>query len=96
MVTTRKAAKRKTAAAGNPYARVRKPSTSRLGSTLVDLAQRVRSCKAIDLKDPALLELVENGKVASPFEIILRREVLKFTQAAFETALAFRSRKGAA
>ena len=28
--------------------------------------------KAIDLKDPALLELVENGKVALPFEIILR------------------------
>ena len=27
---------------------------------------------AIDLKDPALLELVENGKVALPFEIILR------------------------
>jgi transcriptional regulator with XRE-family HTH domain len=28
--------------------------------------------KAIDLKDPALLELVENGKIALPFEIILR------------------------
>jgi len=28
--------------------------------------------KAIDLKDPALLELVEKGKVALPFEIILR------------------------
>ncbi len=28
--------------------------------------------EAIDLKDPALLELVENGKVALPFEIILR------------------------
>jgi transcriptional regulator with XRE-family HTH domain len=28
--------------------------------------------KAIDLKDPALLGLVENGKVALPFEIILR------------------------
>jgi transcriptional regulator with XRE-family HTH domain len=28
--------------------------------------------KAIDLKDPTLLELVENGKVALPFEIILR------------------------
>jgi len=28
--------------------------------------------KAIDLRDPALLELVENGKVALPFEIILR------------------------
>jgi hypothetical protein len=27
---------------------------------------------AITLKDPALLELVENGKVALPFEIILR------------------------
>jgi hypothetical protein len=27
---------------------------------------------AIDLKDPALLELVESGKVALPFEIILR------------------------
>ena len=27
---------------------------------------------AINLKDPALLELVENGKVALPFEIILR------------------------
>ena len=27
---------------------------------------------AIDLKDPALLELVENGKMALPFEIILR------------------------
>jgi transcriptional regulator with XRE-family HTH domain len=27
---------------------------------------------AIDLKDPALLELVEHGKVALPFEIILR------------------------
>jgi transcriptional regulator with XRE-family HTH domain len=28
--------------------------------------------KAISLKDPALLELVENGKIALPFEIILR------------------------
>ena len=28
--------------------------------------------RAIDLKDPALLELVENGKIALPFEIILR------------------------
>ena len=28
--------------------------------------------RAIDLKDPALLELVESGKVALPFEIILR------------------------
>ena len=28
--------------------------------------------EAIDLKDPALLELVENGKVALPFEVILR------------------------
>lgn len=28
--------------------------------------------KAINLKDPALLELVENGKTALPFEIILR------------------------
>jgi transcriptional regulator with XRE-family HTH domain len=28
--------------------------------------------EAIDLKDPALIELVENGKVALPFEIILR------------------------
>jgi transcriptional regulator with XRE-family HTH domain len=28
--------------------------------------------QAIDLKDPALLELVETGKVALPFEIILR------------------------
>jgi transcriptional regulator with XRE-family HTH domain len=28
--------------------------------------------KAIDLKDPMLLELVESGKVALPFEIILR------------------------
>ena len=28
--------------------------------------------KAINLKDPALLELVENGKIALPFEIILR------------------------
>jgi transcriptional regulator with XRE-family HTH domain len=28
--------------------------------------------EAIDLKDPTLLELVENGKVALPFEIILR------------------------
>jgi len=27
---------------------------------------------AIDLKDPSLLELVENGKIALPFEIILR------------------------
>jgi transcriptional regulator with XRE-family HTH domain len=27
---------------------------------------------AIDLKDPVLLELVENGKIALPFEIILR------------------------
>jgi hypothetical protein len=27
---------------------------------------------AIDLKDPALLELVENGRIALPFEIILR------------------------
>ena len=27
---------------------------------------------AIDLKDPALLDLVENGKIALPFEIILR------------------------
>ncbi len=28
--------------------------------------------KAISLKDPALLDLVENGKVALPFEIVLR------------------------
>ena len=28
--------------------------------------------RAIDLSDPTLLELVENGKVALPFEIILR------------------------
>jgi transcriptional regulator with XRE-family HTH domain len=28
--------------------------------------------EAIDLKDPALLDLVEHGKVALPFEIILR------------------------
>ncbi len=28
--------------------------------------------EAINLKDPALLDLVENGKVALPFEIILR------------------------
>ena len=28
--------------------------------------------RAIDLRDPALLELVENGKMALPFEIILR------------------------
>jgi transcriptional regulator with XRE-family HTH domain len=28
--------------------------------------------EAIDLKDPTLLDLVENGKVALPFEIILR------------------------
>jgi len=28
--------------------------------------------EAIDLKEPALLELVENGKIALPFEIILR------------------------
>lgn len=28
--------------------------------------------RAIDLKDPALLELVETGKIALPFEIILR------------------------
>lgn len=28
--------------------------------------------EAINLKDPALLELVENGKVALPFEVILR------------------------
>ena len=28
--------------------------------------------EAIDLSDPALLDLVENGKVALPFEIILR------------------------
>jgi plasmid maintenance system antidote protein VapI len=28
--------------------------------------------EAINLKDPTLLELVENGKVALPFEIILR------------------------
>ena len=117
--------------------------------------------RAIDLRDPALLELVENGKVALPFEIILRlasilgrndpvsfvmrftrsynpdvwktleslgigrlalqagrerefanlyrgsdaarrlsdedfAEVLKFTQAAFELALAFRTRKDGA
>jgi len=116
---------------------------------------------AIDLKDPTLLELVESGKVALPFEIILRlasvlgrndpisfvmrftrsynpdvwktleslgigrlalqagrerefanlyrgsdaarrlsddefAEVLKFTQAAFTMALAFRAGKGAA
>ena len=28
--------------------------------------------RAVDLSDPALLELVENGKVALPFEIVLR------------------------
>jgi transcriptional regulator with XRE-family HTH domain len=28
--------------------------------------------RAIDLKDPALLDLVENGKIALPFEVVLR------------------------
>lgn len=28
--------------------------------------------KAIDLKDPSLLELAEDGKMALPFEVILR------------------------
>jgi len=126
MATTRKAAKRSAPAASRAGARERAPSTPGIGSTIVDLAQQVRSWsdsvlgiagaaadvtlgaakmilpkpgqrhaleragavlrqmrettgmsvtevgKAIDLKDPALLELVENGKIALPFEIILR------------------------
>ena len=120
------AAKRQPAASANAGARAGPVPSPVSGSTLVDLAQQVRSWtdsvlgvagaaadvtmgaakmllpkpgqrqalektgavlrrmretaglsigevgEAIDLKDPALLELVENGKVALPFEIILR------------------------
>jgi len=214
MATKRTTAKSPGAPAGAPR-RARSAGPAADGSTLVDLAQQVRSWtdtvlgvagaaadatlgaaklmlpkpgqraalektgavlrrmretagmsvdevgNAIDLKDPTLLELVENGKVALPFEIILRlasvlgrndpisfvmrftrsynpdvwktleslgigrlalqagrerefaniyrasdtarrlsddefAEVLKFTQAAFALALAFRAGKGAA
>jgi len=214
MATNRKTAKRPSPRASAPQ-RARSAAPPADGSTLVDLAQQVRSWtdtvlgvagaaadvtlgaakmmlpkpgqraalektgavlrrmretagmsvdevgNAIDLKDPTLLELVENGKVALPFEIILRlasvlgrndpisfvmrftrsynpdvwktleslgigrlalqagrerefanlyrasdaarrlsddefAEVLKFTQAAFALALAFRASKGAA
>jgi transcriptional regulator with XRE-family HTH domain len=215
MAATRKVAKKKSAVPSNNSAAGSAPAPSVSGgSTLVDLAQQVRSWTdsvlgiagaaadvtmgaakmmlpkpgqrqtlektgailrrmretagmsvgevgaAINLKDPVLLELVENGKVALPFEIILRlasvlgrndpisfvmrftrsynpdvwktlealgigrlalqagrerefanlyrasdaarrlsdedfAEVLGFTKAAFEMALAFRSRKGA-
>ena len=125
MVTNRKTARSAGAPAGTSP-RVRKAAPPADTSTLVDLAQQVRSWtdtvlgvagaaadvtlgaakmmlpkpgqraalektgavlrrmretagmsidqvgNAIDLKDPALLELVENGKVALPFEIILR------------------------
>jgi plasmid maintenance system antidote protein VapI len=125
MATKRKTAKSSVALAGAPR-RARSSAPPADGSTLVDLAQQVRSWtdtvlgvagaaadvtlgaakmmlpkpgqraalekaggllrrmrettgmsvdevgKAIDLKDPTLLELVENGKVALPFEIILR------------------------
>ena len=125
MATNRKTTKSAGAPAGTPL-RARKAPPAADASTLVDLAQQVRSWtdtvlgvagaaadvtlgaakmmlpkpgqraalektgavlrrmretagmsvdevgKAIDLKDPALLELVENGKVALPFEIILR------------------------
>ncbi len=125
MATNRKTAKGTAARAGAPR-RARSAAAPAEGSTLVDLAQQVRSWtdtvlgvagaaadvtlgaakmmlpkpgqraalekagavlrrmretagmsvgevgNAIDLKDPTLLELVENGKVALPFEIILR------------------------
>ena len=125
MATTRKSTKSAGAPAGS-FPRARKAAPPADASTLVDLAQQVRSWtdtvlgvagaaadatlgaakmmlpkpgqraalektgavlrrmretagmsidevgNAIDLKDPALLELVENGKVALPFEIILR------------------------
>jgi len=215
MAATRKVTKKQSAVPSNKSAASSTPASSVPGgSTLVDLAQQVRSWTdsvlgiagaaadvtmgaakmmlprpgqrqtlektgailrrmretagmsvgevgaAINLKDPVLLELVENGKVALPFEIILRlasvlgrndpisfvmrftrsynpdvwktlealgigrlalqagrerefanlyrasdaarrlsdedfAEVLGFTKAAFEMALAFRSRKGA-
>ena len=126
MATTRKTAKRKPAADTNHESAAPRAPASGSGSTLVDLAQQIRSWTdsvlgiagaaadvtvgaakmmlpkpgqrptlakagavlrrmretagmsvnevgaAIDLKDPVLLELVENGKVALPFEIILR------------------------
>ena len=125
MATNRKTVKSRAARAGAPQ-RARSAARPAGGSTLVDLAQQVRSWtdtvlgmagaaadvtlgaakmmlpkpgqraalekagavlrhmretagmsvdevgSAIDLKDPTLLELVENGKVALPFEIILR------------------------
>jgi len=125
MATKRKTAKSPAARAGASL-RARSATSPAGGSTLVDLAQQVRSWtdtvlgvagaaadvtlgaakmmlpkpgqraalektgavlrrmretagmsvdevgNAIDLRDPTLLELVENGKVALPFEIILR------------------------
>ena len=126
MATTRATAMKKPAAPAGAGARAGHAPSPAAGSTLVDLAQQVRSWtdsvlgiagaaadvtlgaakmmlpkpgqrqalertgavlrrmreaaglslgevgEAIDLDDPALLELVENGKVALPFEIILR------------------------
>ena len=126
MATPRKKSSRKTSAPGRAGANAAPSAPLASGSTLVDLAQQVRSWTdsvlgiagaaadvtvsaarmilpkpgqrqtlektgailrrmretagmsisevgaAIDLKDPVLLELVENGKVALPFEIILR------------------------
>ena len=53
------------------------PALEKTGAVLRRMRESAGLCidevgKAIDLKDPALLELVENGKVALPFEIILR------------------------
>jgi transcriptional regulator with XRE-family HTH domain len=50
------------ARAGNFLRKVRE----RTGMTVADVGQ------AVDLKDAELLELAENGKVALPFEVILR------------------------
>lgn len=126
MATTRKTARRTSGAPAPAGTRPRSAPARGTGSTLVDLAQQVRSWTdsvlgiagaaagvtmgaakmmlpkpgqrrtlertgallrrmreaaglslgevgaAINLGDPALLDLVENGKVALPFEIILR------------------------
>ncbi len=127
MATTRKTGKSKPAAPSKTNdARAKPAPASGTGSTIVDLAQQLRSWadsvlgiagaaadvtmgaakmmlpkpgqrqalektgavlrrmreaaglsigevgEAINLKDPALLDLVENGKVALPFEVILR------------------------
>ena len=66
------AAKRHAAQARSSARRSRRPGTVLRGMREAAGLSVKEVSEAIDLKDPTLLELVENGKVALPFEIILR------------------------